>query len=565
MCGLAGFSGHRFSFPAAKIITLLQEDRGRTSVGFLIGTYYFKDMGAPDAFFKKWIFDWPKNAKIAFVHNRMPSKGLSTKENAHPFVYNFIDEKGKERKAYFAHNGTIRNCDELCEEYNIEKTKFDTDSELLGYIITHHGFNVLSKYKGAAAFFYTREDQPNVLYVWKGASKQATETIEEERSLFFANVKEGVYFASTEPAIRTALDLNRENPATCFPDNTLIAYKEGNIVFQQVFDRSHIPAQPAQNYMGYNRGGQGGSHAPFSSSVNKDLGKTVGKHQKLQNRITFNSENPEPDRRKLYPKDNIYYQSGKFYCDGKLLNGEIRIDESGCVLSPDEYTFWNEGGDGGTCKAQYRGNDDGLNFEIPCEELFFSNGIWLKDRDSWLKFTGISKSAYENEINFQQKQYLHPDTTHFIYGTQNTNTLCLYTCEETKYSGVFHIKNRFSDFEYIVDIGKGNFYCVKLEDLDDPAIDKPDVIYNPAEELGFTTHNFGVEDTGNNMSQNSDLQNDHALFIEFIEGMYKDYSHLENDPTLNEADVEALEFIKALYVLANRKDLIKEILNEAPF
>jgi len=593
MCGLMGYSGKApFNFAAGKIMTLLQEDRGKTSVGFVIGNYHFKDMGAPDFFFKKWMFDYPKNAKLAFIHNRMPSKGLSTKENAHPFCYSFSDEGGKERKAYFAHNGTLRNCDELCEKYNIEKTKFDTDSELLGYIITHFGFDVLSEYKGAAAFFYTREDQPNVLYVWKGASRQATDTIEEERPLFYADVKGGTYFASTEPAIRTALDLCKDNPAVYFPDNHLIAYREGIIISDTVYDRSNIEKQPFQNYMGYNRG-QGGSQAPFSSTVTtKKPEVNVGKFKKLENKVTYNSENPEPDRRKLYPADAIYFQSGKFYCNGKPLNGEVRIDESQGVLCPTEYTFYNEGGDGGKCKAWYHGNDDGLNFEIECEELFFFDGIWLRDRESWKRFMNIKKSDYENEINYQQKQYLHPDATHFLFGKQNYRTLCLYRFNEINYTGTFHVRNRFSIFEYIVDTTKGNFYALPLYDLEnDSAIDSSDDDSSPvglltsnvsvagneksdmtqeqwSDYMGFTMTNIGVEDTENNMLEEeiiSDLKDDYTMIREFIETTYKDYVQLfYNRPTDNDSN-EALDFIRALYILTKRKDLVKSILNEAPF
>lgn len=598
MCGLMGYSGRApFNFTVGKLITILQEDRGRTSVGFLIGKYHYKDMGAPDAFFKTWMFDYPKKANIAFIHNRMPSKGLSTKVNAHPFNYKFQDANDNEQNAYFAHNGTLTNCDELCEKYNIDKNKFDTDSELLGYIITHFGFDVLSEYKGAAAFFYTREDQPDVLYVWKGASRQTLETIEEERPLYYANIKGGVYFASTEAALRTALDLNKANPAICFPDNNLIAFQHGSIISQQVFDRSHIEKRPVQQqgYSNYNRG-QGGSQAPFTTTVNKSTAKTgvenvLGKHKKLENKITYGSENPEPDRRKLYEDCAIYYQCGRYYSNGKPLNGEVRIDVSQCVLSDDLYTFWSITEDGiDKHKAWYHGQDDGLNFEIDCDILYFHNGVWLKDSKSLVGFRAVNndKTEYENEISYKQKCFLHPDSNHFIFSKQGYNTICFYKGSDVAYTGVVKIRDKFSLFEYTVDIAAGKYYAVLKIDLEtDPAIEnsKPDssILTSKvnnllgsgsdmtrdewADQMSFIESNIGTKGAGNILSKSqvtSELDEDVEMLSEYINNIYRDYIQaLEDD--FSSYENEKLDILKAFRLLLQRKDLVKRVLEEAPF
>jgi hypothetical protein len=201
----------------------------------------------------------------------------------------------------------------------------------------------------------------------------------------------------------------------------------------------------------------------------------------------------------------------------------------------------------------------------------------------------VKKSDYENEISYYQKQYIHPEATHFVYSKQNYSTLCLHKNKEMLYHGIHHIRDKFSIFEYIVDVTKGNFYAILLDDLeDDIAIDASDkkagVMQLPAntsntqksnvnqeswnDHLGFTMTNVGVQDTENNISNEQiidSLQDDYLMLRDFIVTAYGDYTELQGIVDLSNDNKEALDFIKALYVLVKRKDLIGTILDEAPF
>ncbi len=474
MCGLVGYTGKtNFNFTAGKFMTTLMEDRGRTSVGVLLGSYTFKDLGNPQDFFKKWIFPVPKTMKVALIHNRAPSKGLSTKANAHPFHYKIQAEDGQTYSAYFAHNGTLTNCDELCEKYKIEKNRFDTDSELLGYIITHYGFDVLKEYKGAAAFFYTREDQPNELYVWKGCSRQNTETIEEERPLYFANVKGGVYFASTEPALRAALDLDEKNPAIEYPDNTLTRYNMGEIVETTVYDRSHIEKKTyASATNAYNQG-RAADQPPFTTNVNQTNGtrNKITKLEKKKEKLEYSLDNPEPDRRKFYDKDEIYYRHGRYYVNGQLANGELKITvDDNIVINELTDCFWEEEKKT-MCWLPSDYVDTGVNCEY--KTYYFLEGFWMQNEEAINLFhkIGLRKTIYENVVSYDQRFCLHPNAHHFAGSASFNKSLYYIAHNDIRYNGTFRFQPMFSKYEYILDVNNNIYYTLKV-DPKDPAIER---------------------------------------------------------------------------------------------
>lgn len=395
MCGIVAFVGKKKpNFLALKFMTVAQRDRGKDGVGFVYnlgrhtGHYniYQDDKSDPLQYFSNIYFPKLTEAEKQFksftsiIHNRARSKGTVTKEQIHPWVYE-IDGVTH----YFAHNGTLENETDLEKEYGLETEKFLTDSHLLGHIISHFGFDVLTKYKGSAAFVYLRSDEPNTLYVWKGASRQATDNIETERPMHFHATKEGVYFASTVSALQCAFDINTDEVYT-IDDNHLTIFNYENkkdlIVTKHEYDRSHIPKKEYNNYYGYN-------------SNRGEVKVTKTTFTKVDE-FPFNRDTFEDSPQK-WAGNKIYYHRGRYYKNGHLVSTEVEgryITSDGIVLDK----------------------------EMPDSILvFFHHGLWIKDPKSMSDIKQKYPSRKDVKENLHQicLHYIHPNHIIFFYSEHN--------------------------------------------------------------------------------------------------------------------------------------------------
>lgn len=331
MCGLVGYSGKkRPNIPALKLLSILIRERGKDSVGFFINEYlkkgiyisYQKDLGDPLNFFGHWMFGFAKKWKtnVCIIHNRSATRGLKSLENAHPFEY---EKDGV--KHYFAHNGTLTNEDELAKEYGLKKEDFNVDSKLLGHIIVHHGFDVLTKYKGAAAFLYYRSDEPENLYIYKGKSLESG-ILSEERPLFLKFVTDGAYVCSTEAALDCALDYESMPECIPVPDNTLICLKNGKISSEVVYDRSSIENKPpVVIHHGHHNAYTQGYNQTHASVTRKNISTKKNAMPKLCCRDNY-EKNPQ-----ALAKNRIYYYKGLYYLNGHTCNGSMMVDEDGQI------------------------------------------------------------------------------------------------------------------------------------------------------------------------------------------------------------------------------------------
>lgn len=224
-CGLFGFAGKTpKSFNKDKFdkLGIYNIERGKSSCGIS----YDGDIQIgidSNKLYTDFIVDKdikPKRFPIVIGHTRQSSVGSVNVYNAHPF--GFGDNNG-DFIFIGTHNGTLKNHIELAKKYDIEKTakntfydKLDTevvvnrdkiDSEILLEIIyKHKNFKVLNDYIGGAALAFTDTTSPNVLYLFKGKSKDWAVSTHEttERPLFvYIENKNSMYYSSLEESLRT--------------------------------------------------------------------------------------------------------------------------------------------------------------------------------------------------------------------------------------------------------------------------------------------------------------------------------------------------------------------------
>ncbi len=212
MCGIFGCSlkpgaNRKAALNKLKILGLYNKSRGRDASGFFVNGDIIKGVGVEsefDDFIERKFLPIPKENGIVMGHTRQGSVGYKkTIDEAHPFLIN--------EDLVFTHNGTIKNIDELCDKYRKDKDRFSVDSQALGTIIDEDGYNILDEYKGAAALAFTRLSQPNILFLYHGASKDyKAGPLLEERPLYYLECKDGVYYSSMEESLKAIREDEKE-------------------------------------------------------------------------------------------------------------------------------------------------------------------------------------------------------------------------------------------------------------------------------------------------------------------------------------------------------------------
>lgn len=327
MCGISGILNKKekqININEVKLLLIYNSTRGTDAFGIAVDGKLIKRAGwigssnEGDAalFFHHHILPQFKG-KYCIMHNRSKTIGTNTIENAHPFRY---EVEGKE--FIFAHNGTIKNIDELKEKYDVkdEDLRGATDSEVLGYILVHRGFDVIEEYVGAAAFsLYNVTD--NELYLFKGHSKHDNYTAaSEERPLHFAFTRKGLMYSSLSNTLNIVLN---DNLALEVPDNTLLRMNADCILEETIFDRSKIEYAYKSKHTipSYNT-----QPTYYSKQNNYNNGTTHNKGSEIASYV-----------RELNPQNKVgskvYYYSGKLYYNGHPLTGCYKVTEYGGVYS----------------------------------------------------------------------------------------------------------------------------------------------------------------------------------------------------------------------------------------
>lgn len=479
MCGITGYSGSKFpDIAKIKLTSIFIRDRGKDSVGFLMNNFVTrgvwegsgKDNGDPLSFFNFYYFPSANLTKHAsntvLCHNRSSTRGAKTKENSHPFVYekdgNFY---------YFMKNGTLTYSSELnlCEKYSLDKKDFDVDSKLLGHIIVHHGWDVLTEYSGGAALVLYSTAEPNTIYIFRGKSLE-NGVPTEERPLFYYKTKTGLYFSSTKGSLVSAHDVS-EDKIEEFQCNVLYKIEEGKIVEETVYDRSNIESKPvftnssSNDYYGYSNY-QGGR-------------KNTGYNTEETKYYSNGNQEKSPIKVKDYPDNSICFYQGHYWANGHPANGCFLLDENGIIYGKSEYEYKKQS----AAQRDLVGN---------VNEYYFYKGLRVKDKEAITKlkniFTKLSKISDNSAIMKEVSEYLHDENVLFFFGfsqLRNATKLYAYQGQKQIESGYWTVRPKFCPYTYNLFLSTDKYTIEKKKPNEQTSlfltktINKEEDIWNP--------------------------------------------------------------------------------------
>lgn len=435
MCGIIGYAGKDIeSFNPAKfnILGVFNEIRGRHSCGVTSDGEIYIGVSANKEFTDFIInkgYDLPEKYPTVIGHTRWATGGAHTIVNAHPFGFGKnLKEDGFEFVG--VHNGTLVNHGELAKEYAVNPssqsgiiTRHKIDSEILLEIIHRRGFEVLSKYNGAACVVFTNTLHPNVIYVFRGESN----TIKngriktEERPLFYLRENANSLYLSS---LKNSLEFIREDPEMEieeFEPNFLYTITNGDIDNAEMtyIDRteryqkeSYSASRSAYNsYSGWPN--HGGHHAAFdndgyagcSVDTRKKNKHKNGKHKhqhssvknlypKKEDNLLFNilDEKPKEEETK---GGQLYYSKLRYWQNDKLASGIYTMLRNG-VYYYLGHTIPNAKRTFNNLAAGNKYGDDGDESSF----IYFYKGILMKEQNDY----SICASA---EIEFSTMQLSH--------------------------------------------------------------------------------------------------------------------------------------------------------------
>lgn len=270
-CGPTNLSKNIYSMVLAntKILGLYNDDRGGDNAGIMINNNVYRTSGFQRTF-KDLIKSVPlenpdpKESTVIIGHCRKGSVGSKEHINAHPFEI-FKSDNDADFYMTGVHNGTVSNWEELAEKYHIDPKSMNNDSKTLLTIISRQRnlkkkspvYKVLEQYEGFGTFIWYFQDEPDTMYVFKGASKKySAGPVVEERPLFFYEcpITKGIYFSSLEdPLIMISGDKTKVKNLTC---NKVYKIKSGKSIEEAIVDinRSDQNLKPVTTQTTYSTG-----------------------------------------------------------------------------------------------------------------------------------------------------------------------------------------------------------------------------------------------------------------------------------------------------------------------
>ncbi len=225
-CGIVAYVGKDpANIDKIKILGLYNTTRGTDSCGIVINDIIKKGIGK-DSNFSNFIEDYKLNTSTEhsnyniLVHTRSASNKSTVSDIncAHPFAistkldiskskYKKLSKKGQAPEVKTAlvgvHNGFVSNDDDLAKQYGVTEHKVDSGTILS--ILAERKFEVLKEYEGAAVLIWYYPEEPNTLYIWKGAKRKyaTSKEYEEERPMFMYRVEgtDNFYFSSIKESL----------------------------------------------------------------------------------------------------------------------------------------------------------------------------------------------------------------------------------------------------------------------------------------------------------------------------------------------------------------------------
>lgn len=371
-CGIFGWAGKdpkKFNKDKFDKLGILNVERGKSSCGVSFDGDIQIGVDS-NKFYYDFIVDRkikPERFPIVIGHTRQSSVGAVNVYNAHPFGFG---DNGGDFIFIGAHNGTLKNHKELAKKYEIEESvensyydKFDKeiiinrdkiDSELLLEIIYRHkNFKVLSEYIGGAALVFTDTTNPNVLYLFKGKSKDwptsTHESTERPMYVYVENIN-SMYFSSLEEALRT-IGGNNDNIID-IESNVVYKITNGNFKKAELINITRINSTQNltvsynnRNYNNYHHFEEWGDEYENNKHYNTALlgVKKTEKEEISSKLITLplltkekedQKENNIYNEKTLKSQDDYrsipYFNKLRWYRNGQLINGiYVWINEYG--------------------------------------------------------------------------------------------------------------------------------------------------------------------------------------------------------------------------------------------
>lgn len=355
MCGIIGYAGKdltKFNSSKLNSLGMWNEKRGEHSCGVSTDGDIFIGVNT-EKVFRDFIantgYKHPSIFPVVIGHTRHATGGAHTIENAHPFGFG---EDGKGGfKMIGVHNGTLLNHLELAREYEIDiteqkgtVTRTKIDSEILLEIVYNFGTSVLEKYNGAAALVWTRPEEPNVIYVYRGKSLSSKNEVirTEERPLFYLQEsKNSMYFSSIEDSLAFISD----------EDNFEVKEFDVNVVYKitdgDVENAERTPINRAGKYqksygVTYGRHNYAKSYTPTThhkgtskkaSEVKslKDYYKSKAKGVNTNYQIKhYNIANEEVNE-DIKMKGKIYYNKLRYWKNNAQVTGIFTVLRNGLI------------------------------------------------------------------------------------------------------------------------------------------------------------------------------------------------------------------------------------------
>lgn len=505
-CGIFAFCGptnlskglYAMILANIKLIGLQNDSRGGDNAGILINNEVIHTKGV------EWKFSEllqkntlenpnPEYSTVIIGHCRKGSVGGRDQKNAHPFE---IYRNDQENDFFMSgvHNGTVSNWKELAENYAIDPAVVDNDSKVMLTILSRQRnlqrkkpiFRVLEQYKGFGVFIWYFVDEPNTMYVFKGAGKTSefNQTLYEERPLYFYEcpITKGVYFSSLEEPLKMiAINKDKVDKLGC---NVVYKITEGKFIKNDevVIDRSGIINYTVTNvHYGHsnvskkhkhNHQGQvplyenytddetcydmlGSSYMNcnkpagvvdkifnMSSDSKKEEEKTETKSiltnitdvtnvvpKELPSFGTSTFDHPSKSLSTLAKEGLIYRSAGLYYYKGRLMSGSFLLEKFTYEAYPD---FNDE-------KVQKKLKESPYNYDTK----YFFEGYMLKDATSYNLLSNVVKKAVESNSDWKTDKtddYLSHFCTQPVPGLFDKNIYYMtgvkanFRCEKPPYS-----------------------------------------------------------------------------------------------------------------------------------
>ena len=567
-CGLIGFVPNKkntANLDWVKLIMAYNAHRGTDSCGLFMNNELKKGVGTESdirIFMAKNKMEYDPKSKnnLIIAHSRKATFGTHTEANAHPFHF---EHNGRE--IIIAHNGTISNSIELAKEFNVDTNGLVVDSQRLGKIILEKGYEVLNKYKGSAALLFTFADEPNVMYAFKGGSKDKATDIEisEERPLFFIQNNEGTYISSMREPLDAAS--NQDLIVYTFKENIVYKIENNNLfnVFEAKREDANISFTVPTKSTDWNVYKSTTGSKAATGTINLPSASYVTS-KKVQCPMDFYEEigNPIVD----WYANAIYFMGGRYYSipvnrkqevQDKYLKASIDGIEDFLLDGPIKVSKQNHGSSHPFVYPTSTNNDY-------CVELYFYQGIMIR-KDKLQKFKSKMRSRFDNMTNiFEKLKQLsayscHPIT--FLYSEAlklKEKELCFYYGGKLEGAGFkacpYSIRRyQFDDKAKLVSISSQNSSDIIIDYVDDGS-DEPEY-----EDLPNVVYSFDLEDQGfariYRYKGHTKEAEDDLIIAEEWDGIAEVYYYCEADENISfngyDAMVRAIQILLCKLILSD--------------